>query len=177
MVSSGKLGNKWEVFPNFFILLSYVFLFQCREDILTQLRSLIFSFDALSTVLIYVMPKFFVSPDDMRSSVRTSGIVVPPSDVMAYRDSAYKSSNFNTGKRSTDDDEEVPADDEAARELESLKALLAEKEQEIKDLKASHADDPPNSAPPEAPKTEGSSTPFLRVDASGSFVGGRVDTE
>ncbi|CAB9513019.1 expressed unknown protein [Seminavis robusta] len=114
-------------------LVTYFLDSMVRADILTQLRSLIFSFDALSTVLIYVIPKFFDS-DANRSAVHTSGMGAGPSAVSSPFDRSYADVNRNTtGSRiSSKEESRVEA---VNMEMENLKAMLAEKDREIEELR------------------------------------------
>jgi hypothetical protein len=92
---------------------------------------LIFSFDALSTVLIYVIPKFFASSQSNLESVRTSGFL---NNSQAASGGEFRSAPI-FGSRASSHNEE--SDNEPmALEVAALRALLAKREQEIQDLQA-----------------------------------------
>ena len=108
-----------------------------RDSILIQLRSLIFSFDALSTVMFYVMPKL-VSQETF-SSVRSSFFSGSSSMAAPTRrkfDSADPSSiSKRSGEESGDGSSHLVSDGKLEI-VQALKALLKEKEREIDEYKA-----------------------------------------
>jgi hypothetical protein len=102
-----------------------------RADILTQLRSLIFSFDALSTVLIYVVPKLFACTSQLdRDSVIISGFM---NSQAASGGELRSIPVFGSGLSRNS---EESGDEPMTLEVAGLKALLAKKEREIRDLQA-----------------------------------------
>jgi len=117
----------------FIRLVAYLLGAVVRESILTPVRSLIFSFDALSTVLIYIMPKFL--DGQKRSSSRILGIFTSTQNNHAHSSnplasSTYASRAIDAINRIEESKEELKED--GSSEVQTLNALLAEKEREIK---------------------------------------------